>query len=78
MKTKETLSYIEKLLVDGEYEFQMPQKLDDVIETEEKEIWHNDPLTVKILLIKPCFSKLCLILSTSTISIPIIFHFQII
>ena len=49
MKSKETLSYIEKLLVDGEYEFQPPEKLDNIIEIEEKEIWYKEPLIVKVL-----------------------------
>lgn len=49
MKTKSTLNYIEKLLADGEYEFQPPKKLEDIKETEEKEIWYKDPLSVKVL-----------------------------
>ena len=53
MKQKQTLNYMEKFLTgNDEFDFELPQRLDKVIETVEKEIWNQDPLTVKVFSMK--------------------------
>jgi len=49
MKQKQTLNYMEKFLSgNDEIDFELPQRLDKIIETTEKEIWNQEPLAVKV------------------------------